>query len=383
MRHRGKRINIKFARLIILLLIFILIFANLVYRSLARYNTLWDLNKYDSKKIHTSNNAFYIQDKNFIINLTIDAKLQKMAYDLFGLFNVPYGSFIVIEPRSGAVKALVHYSKHYKTDYRDIFNRFNLKADYVAASLTKLIVVTRALEERIISPTTIFYCGRNISVSWAIATSNNCVFEKVTNLIGKEKFKSELLDFGLNKTIPFDLKLENSKASIDNINGLSLGEVGSGFGDIIKISPIHAALIISAFMNDGIIMRPYIIRNVVNKKGRVLFAQNSYQLFKPTTKIISKEVLKMMDGTVNKIGGTAYRGFYDHRGNSIIGKFKVVGKTGSLNGRNPDGYYTWFLGALLDHTPPFAIATLVINEPSWKIRAASFTGLLLSKYLKK
>jgi cell division protein FtsI/penicillin-binding protein 2 len=60
--------------------------------------------------------------------------------------------------------------------------------------------------------------------------------------------------------------------------------------------------------------------------------------------------------------GTARRAFHARDGSLLLGPIAVAGKTGSLNGLNPDGHYEWFIGLAPADNPTIAIATLVVNR---------------------
>lgn len=93
---------------------------------------------------------------------------------------------------------------------------------------------------------------------------------------------------------------------------------------------------------------------------------------------------RMMEATVHRPHGTAYKGFYKN-GEYIAAPFRVAGKTGSLNGKTPSEDFTWMIGFADGKTDHFAFACLIMNDENWKIKAASFSGQFFMHYasLKK
>ena len=67
---------------------------------------------------------------------------------------------------------------------------------------------------------------------------------------------------------------------------------------------------------------------------------------------------RVLQGTLFTRGGKAY-----------LKDITVGGKTGSLEGDDPQGDYSWFVGMAPLDDPEIAIAALVINRPVWKIKA--------------
>ena len=70
------------------------------------------------------------------------------------------------------------------------------------------------------------------------------------------------------------------------------------------------------------------------------------------------------------VRGTARRAFHARDGSLLLDPIPVAGKTGSLNGLNPDGHYEWFIGVAPADDPTIAVATLVVNRGKWR-RSAS------------
>ena len=68
--------------------------------------------------------------------------------------------------------------------------------------------------------------------------------------------------------------------------------------------------------------------------------------------------------------GTARRAFHARDGRLLLDPIGVAGKTGSLNGLDPDGHYEWFIGVAPADDPTIAVATLVVNRGK-RTRSAS------------
>jgi cell division protein FtsI/penicillin-binding protein 2 len=89
----------------------------------------------------------------------------------------------------------------------------------------------------------------------------------------------------------------------------------------------------------------------------------------------------MMESTVSD--GTSYRAFHDPKGAAFLPNIGVAGKTGTLTDPSSQRFYTWFTGfapshpievadgAAPDGKSPrqVAIGVLVVNDPTWAIKA--------------
>ena len=55
----------------------------------------------------------------------------------------------------------------------------------------------------------------------------------------------------------------------------------------------------------------------------------------------------------------------------------MAGKTGSLNGRNPDGRYEWFIGVAPAEQPTLAVATVAVQGPLYWMSASQMAAEVL------
>jgi hypothetical protein len=55
----------------------------------------------------------------------------------------------------------------------------------------------------------------------------------------------------------------------------------------------------------------------------------------------------------------------------------VAGKTGSLNGKDPDGRYEWFIGVAPVDQPTIAIAVLSVQAPLYWVSASQVAAEVL------
>jgi cell division protein FtsI/penicillin-binding protein 2 len=61
----------------------------------------------------------------------------------------------------------------------------------------------------------------------------------------------------------------------------------------------------------------------------------------------------------------------------------VAGKTGTLTDYKQNRFYTWFVGFAPAEAPEIAISTLVVNTPSWQIKAPQLARDVLRTYFEK
>ncbi|NIO17606.1 MAG: hypothetical protein GTN70_11610 [Deltaproteobacteria bacterium] len=325
------------------------------------------------------------------VTLTLDTELQSVVNDIFVKYDLPVGSFIAIEPKSGKIIAMSGYSS------RDgLLMEPNLLASYPAASLIKIITASAALEELKFSPgTEISYRSGLYRVSQldlrtpesnryptmtlteAIAKSANNVFGKLTaNYIGRERFIKYLDRFCFSRSLPFDFDVEESFAQVPE-EDLELARAGAGFGKMM-ISPIHAAMIGASVANNGVMMRPYIVESIRDKRGNVLYLAKEEILAKTVQPETAKNLIRMMKKT--PVFGTMRRAFSKRKWRKLAQKFDVAGKTGSITWGPPKLRYEWSLGIAPASAPSICFVSLTGNNDLWHIKSTHVVREALAEY---
>ncbi len=350
--------------------------------------------------LNEKDNSLYASSGNQKYILTIDPYLQKTAEDMLKSYDHPpvFTSFVAIEPSTGKILALVSHERK-KNDipasdpYQSVLNPLSRSSIHPMASIAKIITAAAAIEKGIYSPDSPFDCTgvyrtedgavyETVSsvigpttMGRALATSCNTAFAKIGVSIGRSSLVEYFAKHHFNKPIPFDLPVIESIASVGD-SRFHVANTAAGF-EGSWMSPLHAAMIAAVYMNDGIMMRPYLVADIYSPEGHVYHAQPQ-PLATVVKKTTIKPMLDMMNKTVNEQGGTAYRGFY-RNGDFLAGDLQITGKTGSLNGNSDAEQYTWLVGTVHGNGREFAFATMVKNDGVWRIKAASFSGQLLNR----
>jgi hypothetical protein len=198
--------------------------------------------------------------------------------------------------------------------------------------------------------------GHTASFVDALATSNNqCFAQLAVHELGSLAVIDQMEALGL---------LESPAAGhqageVDPVHDrLELGKLGSGLAGS-RISPLAAARLV-ATLADGQVVAPHWIARVRDANGSELRVPQVLAPRPALSGAVTSELRSMMVQTTMR--GTARRAFHARDGSLLLGPIPVAGKTGSLNGLNPDGHYEWFIGIAPAQSPTIAIATLVVNR---------------------
>ena len=326
-----------------------------------------------------------------LLHYTIRGGLQKRVHDFLSKNQVPYGVFVAIEPATGRILAMTAHSSvdpgWAKNAYFDL---------YPMASLFKIITASAALESRKITPETVIeFRGKATSenprywetspkgknnrtdVTYAMAKSMNPVYGRLAcDIAGKASVMECVNRFGFNQALlPGTSAKDSTAAEPQSSHGLML--MGAGLDHEVRISPLHAAVMMAAIANGGKMMAPGLTERITDRKGanKEIFAPREIRsLVAPAT---ASSLTRMLSSTVTT--GTSRRAFHDRRGRPRI-DVEIAAKTGSISGNDPRGHYSWFAAFAPAHNPRIALVTLVINQDKWKIKSAQVGELALEEF---
>ena len=205
----------------------------------------------------------------------------------------------------------------------------------------------------------------------------NTVFGKLgVFIVGPSELKSYAERFGFNRKLASDIPVQEGRAEISE-DPWEIAETASGFTKHNTMSPLQGALIAAAIANEGKLMEPYIVSNLKNEKGEIVFTGGP-RLSQTVINADAASEMKVLMGETVSSGTSrgAFRGF--KRGQ--FGDVEVGGKTGSLTGNDPEGKYDWFVGYGIAGKNRLAIASLVISKEYWKVKSSYLARKAIEHY---
>ena len=322
------------------------------------------------------------------IELTINPKLQQTAWDALG---DQRGALVALDPRTGDVLALVS-KPGYDPDLlaghdaakvraartklladrtRPLENRAIASQLYPPGSVFKLVTAAAALSSGRFTPQSQLdgpaalklpqssaslpndfsgACGPGgkISLADALRISCNTAFGSLGIALGDEALRAQSEKFGFGQDLRIPLKVTPSTfpSSVDDAQ-TALSAIGQ-YDD--RVTPLQVAMVSAAIANQGVLMRPNLIRTVRNGSNFEVIDRPQPERFgEPITAQVAADLTGMMTEVVES--GTGRR--------AQIDGVKVAGKTGTAQngeGRPPLAWFTAFAPA---DNPQIAIAVVV------------------------
>ncbi len=323
------------------------------------------------------------------LELTLEPTLQQSMERLFRENGVPQGVAVAIDTRTGKVLALAEQGG------RGLWG----EASAPAASVFKVVTASALVEKAGISPDQeVCYGGGShrlvaldleddadrdkqcANLAQAVGYSINAVVAKLADRhLDRASILAAAEAFGWNQEIPFDLPVGRSAADVPE-ERLELARTAAGFWHT-TLSPLHGALLAQAIAQNGQMLRPWLVSRVKSATGQVLYEGTPRFWRTVVAPATARAMSRMM--TVTTEAGTSRRAFHDREGRPYLRGVRVAGKTGTLNGYEPTfRAYTWFVGFAPVEAPRVAVATLVVNNPTWRIKASEVARALLQAYFR-
>lgn len=248
------------------------------------------------------------------LQLTIDIGLQ--AYGEL-LMNHKHGGIVAIEPKTGEILALVSaptfdpallVGRERSKNYTDLFNDSigkplydrTLLAEYPPGSPFKVVNALIGLQEKVITPQSVFscgggyrygghimrcHCGRGANdLLHGIALSCNAYFAntykraidmRTSSQVGMDQWNKHVRSFGLGGFLGSDLPtgrpgkvpntaLYDKQYGVGRWNGTSNISNAIGQGEILT-TPLQLANVMAAIANKGYFFTPHIVKQIDNK----------------------------------------------------------------------------------------------------------------------
>jgi peptidoglycan glycosyltransferase len=311
------------------------------------------------------------------VRLTIDAAVQQAARDALGGRE---GAVVALDPRSGAVLASYSnpsydpnaLSSHDANAILDAWGGLQddpaqplldrvTRGYYPPGSTFKLVDAAAALEQGLqpstalenrasytppgtstpipnFSPGPCGDGGPTITLQQALAVSCNTVFAELGVKLGQDVLGDMATRLGFNRQIPYALPVEVSNFPGD-LDDPALAQSAIGQRDV-RWTPMHAALVVSAIVNDGTMVAPHVVAEVLDPASRTL-RDAQQQLWRgddgdarAMSQRTAEQMREMMASVVE--GGTGTR--------AAIDGVRVGGKTGTAENPADDSATAWFVG---------------------------------------
>ena len=325
------------------------------------------------------------------VQTTLDPAGQRTAIDALGEHK---GAVVALEPRSGALEVMastpgfdpngLSSSGTYAKLARDssgtpLVNRAT-QFGYAPGSTFKVVTATAAIDSGKFTPQSLV-SGRDgvvvsgvplanddhesfgeLTLTEALVKSVNTVYAQVAERVGKPTLARYMRRFGFDSKPQLDYPADQMSASGEYEGGrlitpvsplVDVGRLGIG-QDKLQVVPLQMAQVAAAIANRGVLMRPHLVRRIVDPEGRVVTQVTPHVqsvVMRPST---AAGLTTMMEAVVHEGTGTAAQ----------IPGVQVAGKTGTAETQIGTAINNvWFIAFAPARNPRVAVAVTLQDVP--------------------
>lgn len=379
-------------------------------------------NSYGTDMLYTKYEDYYDSEDGNDVVLTLDSTIQyyvekhlKQAVEDYEVENG--AAAIAMNPKTGEILAMASLGDFDLNAYQDVSDEVKelinntpdqqekndilsqaqqrqwrnkaVSDTYEPGSTFKIITLATALEEGVTDLDSSYYCGGYIEVTgdsagkgrkcWktgghgsqtltqAVQHSCNVAFINLGLSIGAETFYKYARAFGFFDTTGIELSGEagslwwSDELFCNPQNKTQLA--AASFGQTFNISPMQLITAVSACVNGGYLMQPYLVREIRADDGTVISKTEPTVVRQVISEETSKTVCRILEQVVcDKVDGTGK--------NAYVAGYRIGGKTGTSTDTvreaedNVKKYIVSFLGFAPTDDPQIAVLVLLDNPRS-------------------
>lgn len=337
---------------------------------------------FDSIFLHRSPSENNCKD----VVLTIDSTMQfivEQALDKAMVENHPQAvTAVVMNPKTGDILAMASRPTYDPNKFSD-FPAENWKNRavsfiYEPGSTFKAVVAAAALQEKLVTPNQMFVDPGYIMVSgrriqnWSgdsfgtvpfvdvVKQSINTGFVQVGMQVGAERLTSYAKLFGFGQITGVELPGEEKGLLFDPKEMRDSDLATMSIGQSIAVTPLQLVTAMSAIANDGVLLKPHILKSIQNADGTVYKATEKEEVRRTIDSSTDKTLVGLLEQVVASGGGSK----------ASVKGYRIAGKTGTAQKIKTDGsgymdgrYIASFCGFAPVEDPQITVLVM-IDDPN-------------------
>ena len=343
-----------------------------------------------------------VPGKNLV--LTLDNVIQSMVEQELSLTlkktKAKSVEALFMDPQTGEILALANkpdYDPNHYSDYSP-FTRKNrvVQSLYEPGSSFKSFTASALLQEGLTDLNEKIYCGesvrvanhlfhdwknfdRDLSVTEIFENSSNVGVIELASRMKKEKFYKYIRLFGFGSRTGVDLPGEG-KGIVRSPSDWSLTDLPAiSIGQGIAVTPVQMVTALSALINGGKLLRPYVVKYVSSSDGKIIKENRPLVIRRVSSESLSQTIKSLLEGVVEE--GTGKR--------AKVTGYSLGGKTGTAQipasnkrGYLPNKYIASFMGFAPVDSPRIA-GIVIIKEPTGAYYGGEVAAPLFRRIMKR
>jgi stage V sporulation protein D (sporulation-specific penicillin-binding protein) len=287
---------------------------------------------------------------------------------------------IIMNPRTGEVLAMANrpgYNPNKFSSYSaEEWKNRAVSSVYEPGSTFKSVVAAAGLQEGLVRPDEIFddkgyveVSGRRIQ-NWSpepygkvtflkiVEESINTGFVAVGMRIGAAKLTDYVRAFGFGKQTGIELPGEEEGILFDPKEMRDSDLATMSIGQSIAVTPLQLITAVSAIANDGVLLKPHIVKEIQNADGSVNYAAATQVVRQVISSDTAHTLVGLMEKVISEGGGIK----------ATVKGYRFAGKTGtaeklSSGGGYAEGHYIASFAGFGPVEDPQVAILVIIDDP--------------------
>jgi len=290
-----------------------------------------------------------------------------------------HGSAIVMDPRTGAIKAMANYPTFNPNNPASLnsTNRRNFAiSDMIEPGSTfKLVTAIAAVEQQKVQFDEKFETPENgkklIHGQWmrdhdplgtltfpqVIEKSSNIATSEIAMRLSDDSFYQYARNLGFGTPTNIDLPSEEAGRMPKPYEWSEVTLPWMSIGYEVQVTPIQLAQAYAAFANNGTMMRPYLVEKITNGQDNTIWQHNDVEVRQIAKKTTLDQLYPVFEDVVSD-SGTA--------NSAQVKGLSIAGKTGTaqkfIGGRYRNEYRSSFVGFFPADDPKY-VCLVVLDDP--------------------
>tara|TARA_R100001143_G_scaffold53522_1_gene49024 strand:- start:29902 stop:32049 length:2148 start_codon:yes stop_codon:yes gene_type:complete len=330
---------------------------------------------------------------------TIDSQIQAIAEEELesGLKRhlAKKGTLIVLDPKTGAVKAMANYPTFNPNSpaTTENENRRNFAVSDIVepGSTFKLTTAIAAVDQNLVSFDELFVTPDNgqiqihgqtmrdhdplgtLNFKQVIAQSSNIATSEIAQRIKPETFYQYARNLGFGSPTQIDLpgELEGRLQRPYEWSKVTLPWMSIGYE--VQATPLQIAQAYAAIANNGYLMKPFVVESIRDEYGNIIESTQPKRVRRVADKETIEKIIPIFESVVSDSGTAGW---------ASIDGLRIAGKTGTaqkfIDGRYRAQYRASFVGFFPVEDPKYVIYVL-LDEPRTSIYGGFTAGSIFKE----
>jgi len=308
--------------------------------------------------------------------------------------NSDYGTAIVMDPYTGAIKAMANYPSFNPNSPGEANeNRRNFAiADMIEPGSTfKLVTALAALETGVVRDGERFYTPSDgqklihgqwmrdhdplgtLNFSEVIAKSSNVAISEIAMRIKPDVFYQYVRNLGFGTATEIDLPNEEAGRLRKPFDWSRVTLPWMSVGYEIQVTPLQIAVAYAAFANGGSLVRPYVVERVIDERYHTVYAHTRTVLREVGSQNTIQALLPVFESVVSESGTGV---------NAMVQGMTIAGKTGTaqkfVDGGYQSRYRSSFAGFFPSRNARY-VTIVIMDEPRSSIYGGEVAAPVFQK----